>query len=115
MNISAIVIRTQTKNLEELITKLKISDLCEYHLDDKKSKIIVTIEGENVDEELKKFREIRKIANIISAEIVYSYTEDELNRERDLIDKSENIPDFLNDNDVKLKDIQYKGDLKGFI
>ena len=40
------------------------------------------------------------------------YSEDELNTERDKLEKTDKIPDWLNDENVRAEDIKYKGDLK---
>ena len=54
MNISSIVVQTVPKFLDEVVNALKNSDACDYHLHDEKGRIIITIEGEGVSEELKK-------------------------------------------------------------
>ncbi len=45
--------------------------------------------------------------------MVYSYAEDELEKERNKIELEKNIPDWLNDENVKAEDIKYQGSLKG--
>ena len=45
--------------------------------------------------------------------MVFAYSEDELEKERQKLEKSsDNIPDWLNDENAKAEDIKYKGDLK---
>jgi nitrate reductase NapD len=97
----------------EVLEAVKKSDICEYHLHDKKGRIIVTVEGTDTDEEIKKLREIEKIPHVISADMAFAYSEDELEQERDKLEKTEdNIPNWMNDPDAKAGDIKYGGDLK---
>jgi len=112
MNISSIVVQTKKEHSEMVIDALKEGDFCEYHLHDEKGRIIITIEGDGVEDEIKKLRQVQQIPHVISAEMVYAYSEDELDTERDKLQKSDNLPEWLNDENVKAEDIKYKGDLK---
>jgi nitrate reductase NapD len=112
MNISSIVIQTNPEFLEELVNKIKESDLCEYHIHDEKGRIIVTIEGANVDEEIAKMKQIQAIPKVISASLVYSYNEEDLDIEREKLEKVDSIPEWLNDEKAKAEDIVYHGDLR---
>jgi len=76
------------------------------------TKIIVTIEGEGISEEIVKLKKIQKMDHVISADMMYSYSEDELDREKDKIEKSGDINDWLNDNRQEAGLINYAGDLK---
>ena len=49
--------------------------------------------------------------NVISAEMIYSYAEDELEAERSKLLKS-GVPEWLNDPDITADKIKYGGDLK---
>ena len=54
------------------------------------------------------------MAHVISAEMAFAYSEDELEQNRDKLKKlKDNLPDWLNDPDAKMKDIKYRGDIKG--
>ncbi|MEA3477049.1 MAG: chaperone NapD [Bacteroidota bacterium] len=112
MNISSVVIKTSPKNLDEVLKSIRESDFCEYHLHDEKGRIIVTIEGINVDEEVKKLRLIQAIPNVLAADLMYSYAEEELEKEKEKLGKSDSVPEWLNDENIKAEDIKYKGDLK---
>jgi len=111
MNISSVVIRSLAEHSEKLVAKLKESDWCEYYLHDE-TKIIVTIEGEGISEEIAKLKKIQKMDHVISADMMYSYSEDELDREKDKIEKSDEIKPWLNDNSKDAGLISYAGDLK---
>ena len=99
-------------HLDEVIDALKNSCVCEYHLHNKKGQIIITIEGKDIEEEIAKLNQVKALPNILSAEMAYSYAEEELEKERDKL-VNESFPEWLNDPDVSVKDIKYGGDLKG--
>lgn len=113
MNISSIVVFTTRKDLEEVIGQVKKVDFCEYHLHSDEGKIIVTVEGESVSDEISALKKIQQIPGVLSAEMVYSYAEDELDRERDKLVSDGTIPDWLNNNEADIREIKYGGDLKG--
>ena len=110
MTLSSVVVQTKPENLESVINTLQESELCEYHMNDEKGRIIITLEGKGVEEEILKLQQIQKFDNIISAEMVYSYDEEELDKLRSNLDDS--IPKWMNDDTINPKDIVYQGDLK---
>jgi periplasmic nitrate reductase NapD len=113
MNISSIVIQVKSEFIEELSAKLQKCDFCDYHFHDgDKGKIIVTVEGENIDEEMAKVRKIEELEHVISADMMMSYSEDELDLERDKLLQSSEVPAILDDESLDAKDITYYGDLK---
>lgn len=113
MNISSIVIQAKSEHVDEIVALCQNSDFCDYHFHDKeKGKIIVTIEGEGIDEEMAKMKKIQTMPHVISAEMMMAYSEDELDAEREKLDASGVVPEILNDDKVKLEDIIYRGDLK---
>lgn len=113
MNLSSIVVLTTPEYLEVVLENIKSSNEFEYHLHDEKGRIIVTIEGKDTEEEIRKLKALQQIPHVISAEMVFAYSEDELENERQKLEKSsDNIPDWLNDENAKAEDIKYKGDLK---
>jgi len=75
MNISSIVIKTSPEHLKDVLESLNASDFCETHFHDELGRIIVTIEGENVGEEMKKLKLLQKTDRVLSAEMVYSYSD----------------------------------------
>ncbi len=112
MNISSIVVQTLPKNLDSVIEDLKNSGVCDYHMHDEKGRIIITIEGENVEEELKKLKVIEAIPHVASADMQMSYSEEELSNHMQVLENSDAVPKILNDNNIKVEDIVYSGDLK---
>ena len=111
MNISSVVVQTVPKYLDEVVESLKNSDACDYHLHDEKGRIIITIEGDGVSEELKKMKVIEMIPHIVSAEMQMAYSEDELDEHMERLDNADLVPKMLNE-DIAVEDIVYRGDLK---
>lgn len=109
MNISSIIVRTKKEHLDEVIQKLNEVDFCEYHLDDRKGNIVVTIEGNDIDEEVSRLKLISSIPKVISAEMAYSYSENELSGLREKMENNIEIPDWLNKDKVDARDINYSG------
>jgi nitrate reductase NapD len=112
MNISSVVVQTVPKYLDEVVASLKNSDACDYHLHDDKGRIIITIEGEGVSEELKKMKVIEMIPHVVSAEMQMAYSEDELDAHMERLENADAVPKMLHDDELKPEDIIYNGDLK---
>ena len=112
MNISSIVVQTLPKYLDSVIENLKKSGVCDYHMHDEKGRIIITIEGKNVEEELKKLKVIEAIPYVSSADMQMSYSEEELANHMEVLENADLVPKVLNDKDIKVEDISYRGDVK---
>ena len=112
MNISSIVVQTKPEFLDEVIKSLKASGVCDYHMHDDLGRIIITIEGNGVQEELKKLKVIEGIPHIISADMQMSYSEEELNNHINVLENSDAVPKVLNDDIDDPTKIVYNGDLK---
>ena len=112
MNISSIVVQTLPKYLDGVVEALKECEVCEYHLHDEKGRIIVTIEGEDVSEELKKLRVIEAIPHIVSADMQMAYSEEELDANMKVINEADAVPKILTEENVDLDRVVYHGDLK---
>ncbi len=112
MNISSIVVKTVPKYLNEVVEALKNCPVCDYHLHDEQGRIIITIEGEGVKEELEKLRVIEAIPHVISADMQMAYSEDELDAHMEMINNADLVPKILNDDTVDPSQIIYRGDLK---
>ncbi len=112
MNISSIVVQTLPKYIDEVVQNLKACEACDYHMHDEKGRIIITIEGNGVSEELEKLKIVEAIPHVISADMQMAYSEDELDEHMEVINNSDVVPKFLNDDSISAKDIVYNGDLK---
>ena len=112
MNISSIVVKTVPKYLDEVVEALKDCEVCDYHMHDDAGRVIITIEGESVSEELEKLRVIEAIPHVITADMQMAYSEDELDSHMEVIANGDAVPKILNDDSVKFSDVPYNGDLK---
>ena len=112
MNISSIVVKTLPKYLDEVVETLKNTPECDYHMHDELGRIIITIEGAGVSEELKKLAVIEAIPHVASADMQMAYSEDELDAHMEVINNSDAVPKMLNDDTLDPSDIVYNGDLK---
>jgi len=95
MNVSSIVVTTEQEHLQEVIDNINAIDLCEVHFSNDEGKIVVTIEGKNIDEQMDRMKKIQAIPNVVSANLSYSYTEDETAAGLDQIMASGDVPDTL--------------------
>lgn len=112
MNISSIVVQTLPKHLDKVVESLKNCDVCDYHMHDELGRIIITIEGAGVQEELKKLKVIEAIPYVMSADMQMAYSEDELSAHIEVLANADAVPKVLNDKDVLSHEIVYNGDLK---
>ena len=112
MNVSSIVVKTLPENLNEVVNALKNCEACDYHIHDDLGRIIITIEGDGVKEELQKLRVIEAIPHVISADMQMAYSEEELNSHMEVLENADAVPKVLNDKNIKASDIVYNGDLK---
>jgi len=113
MNISSIVVQTVPKYLDEVVESLKNCEVCDYHLHDDKGRVIITIEGNGVQEELEKLKVIEAIPHVISADMQMAYSEDELDEHIEVLNNADMVPKMLNEEDIDPSQIIYRGDLKG--
>ncbi len=112
MNVSSIVVKTLPENLDEVVNALKNCEACDYHFHDDLGRVIITIEGESVKEELRKLNIIEAIPHVISADMQMAYSEEELNSHMEVLENADAVPKVLNDKNIKASDIVYNGDLK---
>ncbi len=112
MNVSSIVVQTVPKFLDEVVQSLKDCEVCDYHLHDEKGRVIITIEGKDVSEELGKLKVIEAIPHVIAADMQMAYSEDELDANIKVINESDAVPNLLKNENVELERVVYHGDLK---
>ena len=113
MNVSSIVVQARAEYIDELVETFKNCDFCDYHFHDASiGKIIVTVEGSGVDEEIKNLKKVQQTPHVIAADMMMAYSEDELDQERDKLETCDVVPNVLKDDTLKAEDIVYYGDLK---
>lgn len=112
MNISSIVVRVLPAHYEEVKEALEATGVCEYHFGDKElGKMIVTVEGDGVEEEIKKLVAIQTTKGVIAADMMQTYQE-ELGDAIKALEEADVVPDMLNMDSVDVRDIIYNGDLR---
>ena len=98
MNVSSIVIKAKPEHFDEVLRGLKASDICDVHFHDELGRIVVTIEGANINEEMEKMKLLSQAANVLSAEMIYAYSEDEMIEANAKFENIENpVPEELRD------------------
>jgi len=113
MNISSIVVQAPSQYIDELVEIFKEADYCDYHFHDKDTgKIILTVEGKDVEEEIKKLVKIQGIPQVMAADMMQTYQEDQLDEEIKLMNEQGFVPEVLQREDIAVRDIVYNGDLK---
>lgn len=113
MNISSVVIKCAPQYVESVLGQLKESGQCEVYAHDELGRIIIILEGETTEEESEKLRIIQEFPHILSAEMVYAFSEDEFAPEEGKFERvNPEIVDRLNDEGIDAKDIVYSGHLK---
>ena len=96
MNVSSIVVKTLPEHVQSLIENLRSADFCEVHFHDAAGRIVVTIEGEDISEEMRKLKLIQGMPQVLSADLAYAYSEQELALARKYIAISKDaVPDIL--------------------
>jgi nitrate reductase NapD len=112
MNISSIIVKVKPENYDAVWLNLQECEFCDVHFGEKeKGVIIITIEGETVEEEIEKLNKIEQMPMIISADMHMSYCEEELDKLRENIDMNSTIKEL--NTDKKAEEINYGGNLKG--
>jgi nitrate reductase NapD len=78
VNVSGIVVKTTKEHMQEVIDSINSVDCCEVHFSDSEGKIVVTIEGESINDQMDRFKRIQDLPFVFSANLSFSYCEDEL-------------------------------------
>jgi nitrate reductase NapD len=111
MNLSSLIIQVQKQKVPFVVDTLKSIDGCESHYQDDQQ-IIITIESDDLDQELVKVKQIEKIPGVIGTKMTYFYNETELDLARNLVDLQADVPLWLNDETLTAEQIPYHGDLR---
>ncbi|WP_297442642.1 chaperone NapD [Sulfurimonas sp.] len=112
MNVSSIVVQCLPKYVEEVAQSLRDCEVCDYHMHDEKGRVIITIEGKGVSEELEKLRVVEAIPHVIAADMQMAYSEDELDEHMEVINNRDAVPKILNNADADVDRVMYNGDMK---
>lgn len=75
MNVSSIVVRTTAEHMNAVMTEINSIDLCEVHFNDMQGKIVVTIEGESMHDQIELMKRIQDLPFVLNANLMYSYSD----------------------------------------
>lgn len=78
MNVSSIVVTTKPEHLQDVIADINAIDFCEIHFYNAEGKIVATIEGESIEDQMERMKKIQNIQFVYSANLSFAYSEDEL-------------------------------------
>ncbi|SFV50072.1 Periplasmic nitrate reductase component NapD [hydrothermal vent metagenome] len=113
MNISSIVVQCKQEHYDQVKKALEESEICDYHFGDKSTgKLIITIEGKDVEEDMYRLSMIQAMPYILAADMMQTYQEDQLDEEIKKLEAADAVPNVLSDESIDFKDIVYNGDLK---
>jgi nitrate reductase NapD len=97
--------------LDEVKSGILALDCCEIHAADDVGRIIIVIEGATTEEESQKLKLVQAVEHVLSAEMVYAYSESEFSPEDG---KFERVPSEILDRlntDIPADKIVYNGHL----
>ena len=93
MTVSSIVVRTAPANTSSVISRISKTDLCEVHFKDEEGRIIVTLEGENIDTMMQSVKAIQNMPDVLNVSVMYSYCGEEI---EDAMDHIETRREWVN-------------------
>lgn len=105
MNISSILIIAKEAHHEALREAINKIEHCSVELVEGE-KLIVVIESENLNDELKAFKKLESLKNTSAVSMVFSYQD----LDEDIKNIKGKVPQSLKDN-VKAEDIEYHGSI----
>ncbi|MDR2904860.1 MAG: chaperone NapD [Helicobacteraceae bacterium] len=110
MNISSIIVLVKPEDLESVSAAIDAINGAERHFTDPSGKIIATIEAPEISEEVRILGEIEQLDRVISAQMHYSYAEEELEAGREKIGVDRGAERILSD-ETDISQITYGGDV----
>lgn len=78
MHISSLVVKVLPADMDRALAALRGSGLCDVHAQDREQgAIVVTIEGNDIGEEMDKMKEIERLPYVLGAALAYAADLDE--------------------------------------
>ncbi len=114
-NVSSLVVLCAPQNIESLWEKINKIKGAECHYKDESGKIIVTLESQSIEEEIRLLKSIESIEGVLLAQMIYAYHSTELEEMRNEIQKQDRIPKVLQDEQANANEIAYSGDVQGVL
>lgn len=78
MNVSSVIICAAKENIESVINNINAVDYCEVHFFDSGGKIVATIEGESIHEQMERMKKLQSLPDVFNVNLSYSYCEEEI-------------------------------------
>lgn len=108
MNISSIVVKTTQEDYLSVRAQIEQIEGCEIYIEDNQSQqIIVVLEAPSTQEEIAINKHLESLKGVVSANMHYTYQEDELNAE--LKTNEQGICEFLNNTSIPAEQMNYAG------
>ena len=111
-NVSSLVVLCAPSAIARLWEAVNAISGAECHYKDASGKIIVTLESQSIEEEIKLLKRIEGLEGVISAQMIYAYHSTELEEMREEITQQDAIPAILKE-DKSADKITYSGDVQG--
>lgn len=111
-NVSSLVVLCAPSEIARLWEAINAISGAECHYKDESGKIIVTLESQSIEEEIKLLKQIEGLEGVISAQMIYAYHSTELEEMREEIAQQDAIPAILKEEKSADK-ITYSGDVQG--
>lgn len=111
-NVSSLVVLCASSEIARLWEAINAISGAECHYKDESGKIIVTLESQSIEEEIKLLKQIEGLEGVISAQMIYAYHSTELEGMREEIAQQDAIPAVLQE-ETSAEKITYSGDVQG--
>lgn len=111
-NVSSLVVMCKGEDIQRLWEEIEKIPQTQCHYKDESGKIIVTIESSNVDEEIRTLKKIERLKGVISAQMIYTYHNSELEVLQENIQRQDAVPEILKNDNLKAEEIGYSGDVQ---
>ena len=111
-NVSSLVVLCAPSAIARLWEAINAISGAECHYKDESGKIIVTLESQSIEGEIKLLKQIEGLEGVISAQMIYAYHSTELEEMREEITQQDAIPAILKE-DKSADKITYSGDVQG--
>ena len=105
MNISAILVATTPEYLEQLKVEIDAIEWAEVHHVEEQGRMIITIEGKDLDEDLERIKFLNTLPGVITASMIQYYFEDEMEGMWESVHSKDpnTIPAYLDNDDLNQK------------
>ncbi len=77
MNITSVVVQTNSWHMADVLGSLQRVEGCQVHFTDDEGKIIITVEGQSQDEDMKTLRTISELPHVLSANMAFTCSDTE--------------------------------------